>query len=76
MAQLRRTRVKSAASTNAAVIKASGGYLRGVVAGSIDATPVYIKFYDKATTPRRYPPLALMTAALVEAADFTRVRRS
>ena len=38
-------------ATTGKVIKASAGQLYGVQAFSLDATPVYLKFYDKATGP-------------------------
>ncbi len=41
----------SAASTNATVVKASPGTVFNIDVGSIDETPVYLKFYNKATTP-------------------------
>lgn len=41
----------SAGSDNATAVKASAGTLQYVHACSIDATPVYVKFYNKATTP-------------------------
>lgn len=47
----RKRRVLAAASTNATVLKTGGSHLRGVYGYTIDATPVYVKFYDKAITP-------------------------
>ncbi len=41
----------SAATTNATVIKASAGTLGYVQASNINASPRYLKFYNKATTP-------------------------
>jgi hypothetical protein len=38
-------------TTNAAVVKASAGTLYGVQAFNLAATPVYLKLYNKATTP-------------------------
>lgn len=40
-----------AADTNAAVIKSSPGQLYGFHCTHIDATPVFIKFYDTTSTP-------------------------
>lgn len=40
-----------AASTNATVVKASAGQLYEVVVTNINASPVYFKLYNKATTP-------------------------
>lgn len=44
-------RLIGAADTNATVVKAKHGRLRSVSVFSIDATPVYVKFYNKATAP-------------------------
>lgn len=41
----------SAASTNATVVKASAGTLKGIHAFNINASPRYLKFYDTASTP-------------------------
>lgn len=41
----------SAASTNATVVKASAGTLGYVTATNINASPRYLKLYDKATSP-------------------------
>ena len=41
----------SAATNNATVVKASAGQLYGFDLFSLDQTPVYLKFYDTASTP-------------------------
>lgn len=41
----------SLATDNATSVKASAGTLYGILAGSIDATPVYLKLYNKASAP-------------------------
>lgn len=41
----------SLASTNATVVKATGGVVTSVVANNINAAVRYLKFYDKATAP-------------------------
>lgn len=41
----------SAATTNATVVKASAGQVYAIQAFTIDATPVYLKLYNKATAP-------------------------
>lgn len=51
MAQRRKHRAILGASTNATILKTGGGNLRSVSVFSLDATPVFLKFYDKATTP-------------------------
>lgn len=43
--------VVSAASTNAAVVKATAGSLYEVTVSNVTATPIYVKFYNKATAP-------------------------
>lgn len=45
------SRVISAASTNATVVKGSAGSLYGVIATNTTATIYYLKFYNKATSP-------------------------
>lgn len=40
-----------AGNTNAALISAGECHLSGFTVAHVDATPVYIKFYDKATAP-------------------------
>jgi len=39
------------ANTNAAVVKAAPADLHGVIASNVNAAVVYLKLYDKATTP-------------------------
>lgn len=46
-----KSRVNSAASTNATVLKASAGLTRKIQLFNNAAYTVYFKFYDKATTP-------------------------
>lgn len=41
----------AAASNNATIVKTSAGQVYGYSIFSIDQTPVYLKFYDLATTP-------------------------
>ena len=41
----------SAATTNATVVKASAGRLFKVTASNYNASPRYLKIYDRATTP-------------------------
>ena len=41
----------TAASTNAAVVKASAGALYELTVSNVTATPVFVKFYNKATAP-------------------------
>jgi hypothetical protein len=43
--------VVTAASTNAAVVKSSVGSLWEVTVSNVTATPVFVKFYNKATAP-------------------------
>lgn len=41
----------SAATTNATSVKGSAGTVYGIQAGNITSTPVYLKLYNKATSP-------------------------
>lgn len=41
----------SAATTNATNIKTSAAVLKSINVGSLSTAPVYVKFYDKASTP-------------------------
>lgn len=41
----------SAATTNATSVKTSAGTVYGITGFTIDATPVYLKLYDKASAP-------------------------
>lgn len=43
--------VVTAASTNAASVKATAGSLYELTVSNVTATPVYVKFYNKATAP-------------------------
>lgn len=43
--------VVTAASTNAAVVKGSAGALYELTVSNVTATPVFVKFYNKATAP-------------------------
>jgi hypothetical protein len=72
-------RTLSAASTNSTNVKGSAGQLYGWLITSIDATPVYVKLYNKATAPTvgtDTPVMTLMVpgntaGAGMVAAEFT-----
>lgn len=74
MAAIQHYRKLSAADTNAVLIKTGRRHLRKVEAFSIDATPVYIKFYDKATaaTEADTPKYTLVVPAPATAANGNR----
>lgn len=73
------SRTISAASTNATSVKASAGQVYGWMITSTDATPVYVKLYNKASSPTvgtDTPVMTLMVpgnsaGAGVVAAEFT-----
>lgn len=54
----------SAANNNAVVIKASAGQVFGIHAFNLAAYPVYIKLYDKATTPAPGSDAVIRTIAV------------
>lgn len=56
--------VNSAASTNATVVKASAGTVYNVTASNVNASPRYLKLYNKATAPTVGTDVPLITIAI------------
>lgn len=46
-----RVRIKSAATTNATIVKATPGKILGIQVGNTGAAIAFLKLYDKATAP-------------------------
>jgi hypothetical protein len=63
----------SLATQNPTITKASGGVLTNVAAFNLNAAPVYLKFYDKATAPASTdtPVLRYMIPGNTAGAGFT-----
>lgn len=57
----------STASTNATVVKASGGSITNIVAVNTTATIYYLKFYNKATAPTCNSDTVIWTVPLLVA---------